>query len=384
MYDLGGLFMLVSPTGGRLFRLKYRVGGKEKLLALGAYPDVSLKQARERRDAARRLLADGVDPGAKKRAEEAATADTFEAISREWFEKFSRNWAPGHSEKIIRRLELYLFPWIGSRPIAKIEAAEILSCLRRMESDGHLETAHRALQNCSRIFRYAVATGRATRDPAADLRGAVPPAAEKHLASYTDPKKIGELLRAIDSYDGSPVVKCALRLAPLVFVRPGELRAAEWSEINFEACEWRIAASRMKMRQQHIVPLSTQAIAVLRDIQPITGEGRFVFPTPRSNRRPLSDNALLSALRRMGFEKGEVTVHGFRSTASTLLNEQGWNRDAIERQLAHGERDAVRAAYNYAQHLLERRKMMQSWADTLDSLREGATVITLPSTKRAA
>ncbi len=384
LYDQRGLFLMVMPNGGRWWRLKYRVDGKEKLLSLGTYPDVSLKQARERRDAARRQLADGIDPGAKRRAEEEAATNTFEAISREWFEKFSRNWAPGHSEKIIRRLELYLFPFIGAKPIAKIAAQEILACLRRLEGDGHLETAHRALQNCSRVFRYAVATGRAERDPAADLRGAIPPAAEKHLASYTDPRKIGELLRAIDSYDGSPVVRCALRLAPLVFVRPGELRAAEWSEFNFEACEWRIAAGRMKMRQQHIVPLSTQAIAVLREIEPITGEGRFVFPSPRSNLRPLSDNALLSALRRMGFEQGAVTVHGFRSTASTLLNEQGWHRDAIERQLAHGERDAVRAAYNYAEHLPERRKMMQSWADTLDSLRSGATVITLPSTKRAA
>ncbi len=384
LFDERGLYLLVSAAGGRWWRLKYRIDGKEKLLSLGVYPDISLKQARERREAARRLIADGVDPAAKRRAELAVGADSFEAVAREWFERFSRNWASSHKSNVIRRLELYLFPWIGSRPIARIEALEILSCLRRVERAGHLETAHRALQYCSRIFRYAVATGRAARDPAWDLRGAIPPAAEKHLASYTDPGKIGELLRAIDAYTGSQVVRSALRLAPLVFVRPGELRAAEWAEINFEAREWRIAAARMKMRQQHVVPLSDQAISILREIEPLTGEGRFVFPSARSNKRPMSDVALLAALRRMGFEQGELTVHGFRSTASTLLNEQGWNRDAVERQLSHGERDAVRAAYNYAEHLPERRKMMQSWADTLDSLRNGATVVPALPPKRAA
>ena len=374
IYDHRGLFLQVTPAGGRWWRFKYRLDGKEKLLSLGVYPDVSLKQARERRDEARRQVADGIDPSAKRQAEKEAAADTFEAIAREWFDKFSKNWAPGHSDKIIRRLELYLFPWIGGQAIRKIEAPEILACLRRVEDKGNLETAHRALQNCSRVFRYAVATGRASRDPCGDLRGALPPAEEKHLASFTDPKRFGELIRAIDSYQGSIVVRCALRLAPLVFVRPGELRAAEWAEINFTQKEWRIRAERMKMRQQHIVPLSDQAIAVLREIQPITGEYQYVFPSGISNRRPLSDNGMTAALRRMGFERGTVTVHGFRSTASTMLNEQGWNRDAIERQLSHGERDAVRAAYNYAEHLPERRKMMQAWADRIDALRAGAGI----------
>ena len=373
LYDQRGLFMLVSPAGSRWWRFKYRMGSKEKLLSLGVYPDVTLKMARDRRDTARRQLADHIDPGARRRAEKIALADTFEAVAREWFLKFSRNWVPGHSEKIIRRMELYLFPWIGSRPIAKIEPLEVLACLRRLESRDLLETAHRALQKCGWVFRYAVATGRAPFDPSRDLRGALPPAKEQHHASFTDPKKIGELLRAIESYRGSQVVRSALRLAPLVFVRPGELRAAQWSEIDYEENEWRIPAERMKMREKHIVPLSSQAIAILREIQQYTGETKFVFPSARSNHRPLSDNALLAALRRMGFEQGVVTVHGFRSSASTLLNEQGWNRDAIERQLAHGERDAVRAAYNYAEHLPERRKMMQAWADQLDVLRKSVT-----------
>ncbi len=369
VFDEHGLFLMVTPADQRYWRLKYRFEGREKLLALGVYPEVSLREARDKRDDARRLLRNHVDPGAKRRAEQSAAGDSFEAIAREWFERFSPKWAVGHSGKLIRRLELYIFPWIGSRPIAKIEAQEILACLRRIEAKGNLESAHRALQVCGRVFRYAVATGRAQRDPSGDLRGALPPADEKHLASVTDPKSFGALLRAIDSYEGSIVVRAALRLAPLVFVRPGELRAAEWTEIDLEAREWRIRAERMKMRQQHIVPLSDQAIVILRELKPLTGETLFVFPTPRSNKRPLSDNGLLAALRRMGYEQGTVTVHGFRSTASTLLNEQGWNRDAIERQLAHGERDAVRAAYNYAEHLPERRRMMQAWADYLDKLR---------------
>jgi integrase len=369
LFDQHGLFLLVTPTGSKWWRLKYRFEKKEKLLAFGVYPETSLRDARDLRDDARKLLRRQVDPGAKRRAERAAPGDSFEAIAREWFERFSPRWAPGHSTKLIRRLELYIFPWVGDRAIGKIEAPDLLACLRRVESKGNLETAHRALQVCGRVFRYAVATGRAQRDPTGDLRGAIPPAQEKHLASFTDPQRLGALLRAIDSYEGSIVVRCALRLAPLVFVRPGELRAAEWTEINFEVPEWRIRAERMKMRQQHVVPLSRQAVEILREIQPLTGNGQYVFPSARSSKRSLSDNALLAALRRMGFEQGSVTVHGFRSSASTILNEQGWGRDAIERQLAHGERDAVRAAYNYAEHLPERRKMMQDWADYLGGLR---------------
>jgi integrase len=376
--DGGGLYLLVTPAGSRWWRLRFRVRGTEKMLSLGTFPDVSLKLARERRDQARRDLASGIDPSAKRRTEKMTSGNTFEAIAREWYDKFSPSWAPGYSSKVIRRLEIRVFPWIGSMPIPQIKPPDLLACLRRVEARGKLGTAHRALQVCGRVFRYAVATGRAERDPSGDLRGALPPKQEKHHASFTDPRSLAGLLRAIDAYDGSNVVRSALRLAPLVFVRPGELRAAEWKEFNLDAGEWRIGAERMKMRVQHIVPLSRQAVAILREMEPVTGAARFVFPSPRSDTRPLSDNGMLAALRRMGFERGVLTVHGFRSTASTLLNEQGWNPDAIERQLAHSERDGVRAAYNYAEYLPERRKMMQAWADYLDALKVDAQSTRLP------
>ncbi len=379
IFDGGGLYLEVAPSGGRWWRFKYRIAGKEKRISLGTYPTVSLKEARTARDDARKDLTAGIDPSQKRQAikatRNAASADSFEAIAREWFAKFSPTWAKTHSEKILRRLERDVFPWIGTRPVSDVSAPELLAVLRRIESRGAVETAHRAQQNCSQIFRYGVATGRAISDPTASLRGALPPSKPKHHASITDPKAIGDLLRDLHAYKGSFVTLCALKLAPLVFVRPGELRRAEWSEIDLDAAEWRIPAHRMKSRIVHIVPLSTQGVAVLRDLQPLTGSGQYVFPGARSRRRPMSENAVLAALRRMGYSTDEMTGHGFRSMASTLLNEQGWHRDAIERQLAHGERDAVRAAYNYAEHLPERRKMMQAWADYLDSLRENRSVV---------
>lgn len=371
LFDGWGLYLLVTPTGGKLWNLKYRIDGKEKKLSLGAYPDVSLAEARQKRDHARTLLASGVDPGDTKKAQKAAgveETETFEVIAREWHSKFAPSWATSHAVKILRRLELYVFPWLGTRPIKSITAPELLSVLRRIEAKGTLETAHRTQQNCSQVFRYAVATGRAERDPSGDLRGAIPPANNKHMATITDPKEIAGLLRAIDDYRGSIVTRCALRLAPLVFVRPGELRQAEWREINFETAEWRIPAEKMKASVLHIVPLSRQALAILSEIYPLTGHARYVFPSPRTDERPMSNNAVLAALRRMGYAKEEMSGHGFRSMASTLLNEQGWNRDAIERQLAHAERNSVRAAYNYAEFMPERRKMMQAWADYLDHL----------------
>jgi len=370
--DERGLFLLVRSNGSRWWRFKYRRPGthKENLLSLGVYPDVSLRKARERRDEARRLLADGIDPGDKRKAEQAAGAETFEAIAREWFAKYSPNWAPGHSSKIIRRLELDVFPWIGGKPIVSITAPDVLTVLRRIESRGVIETAYRAKTNIGQVMRYAIATGRANLDPTPSLRGALAPSPERHHATITDPDRIGELLRAIDAYAGDYVTRAALLLAPLVFVRPGELRHAEWAEIDLDAGEWRIPADKMKMRAPHIVPLASQAVATLRDLQPLTGSGRYVFPGARSRKRAMSENTVNAALRRMGFDKGTMTGHGFRSMASTLLNEQGWNRDAIERQLAHAERDAIRAAYNYAEHLPERRKMMQAWADYLDSMRD--------------
>ena len=373
LWDGRGMYLEISPKGGKWWRLKYWFGGKERRMSLGVFPDVSLADAREKREEARRKVAAGVDPGEQRKAEAIAlvetTENTFEAIAREWFGMFSVKWVAGHADKIIRRLELNVFPYIGARPIKAITAPELLAVLRRMEARGANETAHRALQVCGRVFRFAVATGRAERDPSRDLGGALAPTKEKHLASITDPQEVGALLRAIDAYEGAWITRCALRLAPLVFVRPGELRQAQWAEFDFEKSEWRIPAPRMKMRVQHIVPLSTQAVAVLRDLQPLTGRFAFAFPGVRSRFRPMSENTITAALRRMGYSGQDMTGHGFRSMASTLLNEQGWNRDAIERQLAHGERDAVRAAYNYAQHLPERRKMMQAWADQLDRLK---------------
>ena len=382
LFDGGGLFLLVTPTGGKLWRLKYRFGGIEKLLALGAYPQTSLADARQKRDDARALMLNGVDPRDIKKAQKAAGAqenETFEVIAREWHTKFSASWAASHSNKIIRRFELYVFPWLGDRQIKSITAPDLLTILRRIEAKGTLDTAHRTKQSCGQVFRYAVATGRAERDPSADLRGAIPPASGKHMATITDPKEIAGLLRSIDDYRGSIVTRCALQLAPLFFVRPGELRHAEWSEFNLDAAEWRIPAEKMKAGVLHIVPLSRQALGVLREIHPLTGHGRYVFPSPRTDSRPMSSNAILSALRRMGFAKDEMSGHGFRSMASTLLNEQGWNRDAIERQLAHAERNSVRAAYNYAEFMPERKKMMQAWADYLEGIKAGAKIIQIRS-----
>lgn len=380
--DGKGLYLLIAPTGGKLWRLKYRFAGKEKLLSFGGYPDVSLAQARERRDEARRLLANGIDPSAFRKGE-ALAQETFEAIAREWFEKFKPTWTPSTAETIIGRIEKDIFPFIGGRPIREITAPELLAVIRRIEGRGAIETARRDLQKCSQIFRYGLATGRVERDVAADLRGSIPPATEKHFASIRDPKGVGELLRAIGDYRGSHVTRCALRLAPLVFTRPGELRAAEWTEINLDAAEWRIPAEKMKMRDPHVVPLSRQALEVLREIQPLTGNGRFVFPSERSKSRCMSEGTILAALRRLGYTKDEMTGHGFRSMASTILHEQGWPSDVIERQLAHGERNKVKASYNFAQHLPERRKMMQAWADYLDALKAGGKVIPLHQASRA-
>ena len=380
LFDGGGLYLEISPAGGKLWRLKYRFNGKEKRLALGIYPDVSLARAREKRHEARSLLADGNDPSENRKAQKAARADraanSFEVVAREWFAKFKPNWVEAHSDKVIRRLERDMFPWIGAKPIADVGAPDLLACLRRIENRGTVETAHRALQSCGQIFRYAVATGRAPRDPTGDLRGALSTVKGTHLASITEPTAVGGLLRACDAYQGSFVTKCALRLAPLVFVRPGELRNAEWAEINLERAEWNIPAVRMKMREPHLVPLSTQALAILRELQVVTGEGRYVFPGARTNGRPMSDNAILAALRRMGFAKDEMSGHGFRAMARTILDEVlGVRPDFIEHQLAHAVRDPNGRAYNRTAHLAERRKMMQQWADYLDKLKAGADVI---------
>ncbi|MGA9164365.1 MAG: integrase arm-type DNA-binding domain-containing protein [Thiobacillus sp.] len=376
--DSGGLYLEVAPSGGKLWRLKYRFNGKEKRLALGKYPEVGLKDARERRDEARKLLANEIDPGENRKVQKAAkterAANSFEVVAREWIAKFTPTWAASHTSKIVRRLEMYVFPWLGGRPIAEITAPELLAMARRIEGKGALETAHRAMQNCGQVFRYAVATGRAERDPTGDLRGALQPVTSKHMAAVTEPNKVAELLRTLDGYQGTLTVRCALQLAPLVFVRPGELRAAEWADIDLDAAEWRYIAS--KKGNAHIVPLAHQAVATLRELHALTGAGRYVFPSGRTSERPMSDNAVLAAMRRLGIAKDEMSGHGFRAMARTILDEVlGFRPDLIEHQLAHAVRDPNGRAYNRTAHLPERRKMMQAWADYLDKLKAGAEVI---------
>jgi integrase len=374
-FDGGGLYLMVSPAGGKLWRLFYRINGKEKLLSFGKYPAISLKKARQLRDEARELIAQGGDPAERKKeakaAEQELVLNTFENIAREWHDKFKERWTEKNAKVILARMQRDIFPHIGATPIRDLKAPDLLAVARRIEARGALDYAHRALQYCGMVFRYAISTGRAEHNIVADLRGALPPAKVTHHATIIDPKEIGKLLRALDTYDGHFVVGCALKLAPLVFVRPGELRYAQWPEFNFDKAEWRIPAERMKMKEQHIVPLARQTLEILRALYTINGHGQFLFPSIRTVSRPMSDNTVNAALRRLGYAKEEMTGHGFRSMASTLLNELGWNRDAIERQLAHGERNAVRAAYNFAEFLPERRKMMQAWADYLDDLRRG-------------
>lgn len=372
--DSGGLYVLLKPDGARWWRWDYRrpVTGKRNTLSLGTYPDTGLAEARLKRDAARKLLAAGVDPGQHRKAEKAAglerSANSFEVIAREWLAK--RDWVESYSSKVLAWMENDVFPWIGARPIAELSAPEFLSVGRRIEARGAVESAHRILQNCGQVMRYAIATGRAERNPVADLKGALPPPVEKHHAAITDTKAVGELLRAMDGYSGGLVARSALRLAPLVFVRPGELRHAEWVEIDLDKAEWNIPAHKMKMRMPHLVPLSEQAVAILRELHPLTGRGQYVFPGGRSPRRPMSNNAINAALRRMGFDKDTMTGHGFRAMARTVLDETlGYRPDYIEHQLAHAVRDPNGRAYNRTSHLAERRKMMQGWADHLDSLR---------------
>ncbi|ARU31216.1 integrase [Sulfuriferula sp. AH1] len=380
LYDERGLFLLITPAGGKWWRYRYKNDNKEKLLSLGVYPDVSLKDARERRDNARKLLADGIDPGENRKAQKATkqerAANSFEVVAREWYTKFSPNWAENHGNRIIRRLERDIFPWLGGRPIADVTAPELLDVVRKIENRGAIETAHRVLSNCGQVFRYAVATGRALRDPSGDLRGALTPTKGEHFAAVTEPKLVAGLLRTLDGYQGTFTVACALRLAPLVFVRPGELRNAEWADINLDTAEWRYTVT--KTDTAHIVPLATQAVTILRELHGLTGSSRFVFPGARTNGRPMSDNAILGAMRRMGITKDEMSGHGFRAMARTILDEVlGVRPDLIEHQLAHAVKDPNGRAYNRTAHLPERRKMMQLWADYLDKLKAGADVMPL-------
>lgn len=384
LFDGKGLYLLVNPNGSKWWRFKYRFSGKEKLLSLGVYPDVSLTDARDRRDEARKQVAAGVDPGAARKAERIARLDreanSFQTVAEEWLGKFTTTWAKSYSSKVERRFERDIFPWIGARPIAEIKPRELLDVLRRIESRGRLETARRALSECSQIFRYAVSSGRAESDCTRDLKGALAVPAVRHMASITDPKKVGDLIRAIESYDGYAVSRAALRLAPLLFVRPGELRNAEWTELNLDTALWAIPAARMKTRKQnpqdHLVPLASQAVDILSELRALTGRGRYIFPGTRTNGRPMSENTVNAALRRLGYTKDEMTGHGFRAMARTILDEQlGFRPDIVEQQLAHAVRDPQGRAYNRTAHLAERRKMMQAWADYLAGLAASGEIV---------
>lgn len=365
--DERGLYLLVMPNGRKYWRMRYSWRGKENTLAFGVYPDVSLKMARVKRDEARLALAQGLNPKTGR-----ASGRLFEDVAREWFAKnIQAVRSKGHAQTVLSRLERLIFPSLGHRPAGEITAQDLLDTLRPLEARGVLETAHRVLQICGQVLRYAVARGEAKRDPTADLRGALPPKKLKHHASLTGTAEVAGLVRAIESFTGGKIVHCALRFSLLTFARPGEIRHAEWGEVDLEAREWRIPAEKMKKRRPHIVPLSSQAAEVLTEMRGVSGHGRYVFPSlwnlARGD-RPMSENTIAAALRRMGYEKEQMSAHGFRSLASTLLNENGFPPDVIERQLAHVEGNAVRAAYNHAEYLPERRRMMQWWGDYLDEL----------------
>ncbi len=378
--DSAGLCIEVRSDGKRFWRYRYRFGGKARMLSLGAYPEVSLADARRTRDAERNKLRSGVDPSTlrkKTRIEQrTAVTDTFEAVAREWMQR--QQVAEVTATKDRWLFESFLFPALGLRPISQIGPRDLLSVLRAIEATGKLETAKRAKIKAGQVFRFAILEGKVEIDPTASLRGALKAPQVRHHAAITDPTQMGALMRAIDGFSGQFVTAYALKLAPLVFVRPGELRNAVWNEFELDAGMWRIPATRMKMKAAHLVPLSTQAVAILRDLHKLTGTGEYLFPSVRTTQRPISENTVNAALRRLGYRNDEMTGHGFRSMAATRLNEMGWRADAIERQLAHAESNKVRDAYtSAAQYLDERRKMMQAWADYLDGLREGATVIPL-------
>ncbi len=381
MVDEKGLYILISPSGGKWWRVDYRFNGKRKTLSMGTFPEITLAEARDRRDADRKLLANDIDPGeyrkATKNLKADKTANSFEVVAREWLTKMKPSWAPTHLSKIVLRLENDVFPWIGSKPISEITAPALLVVARRVEGRGAVDSAHMVLQNCGQIFRYAVATGRVERNPVPDLRDALTKVVGKNFPSITEPVKVGELLRAIDGFRGTLVVQCALRLAPLIFCRPGELRQAKWAEIDFKERVWDYFVTKVKKR--HLVPLSRQAIEILKEIYPLTGHGEYVFPGARDHARPMSPAAINAALRRMGYDtKTEITGHGFRAMAKTMLLERLKLDDkVIERQLTHKTSDPYGTSYDRAQFVDDRIPMMQTWADYLDELKAGAKVIPL-------
>ncbi len=376
--DGRSLYLLVTPSGGKLWRMDYRFDAKRKTLSLKSYPDITLADARKARDDAHRLIANGIDPNEVKKSKKVfkqEKSETFKVIAIEWHTVFKGKWTEKHSERLLTRLEQDFFPFLGDIPIKEIKAPALLEVLRRVEIRS-VEQAHKLRGTCNQIFQYAIASGRIESNPAAGLQGILRPIKHKHMAAPTEPKAVAQLLRAIDGFTGSFVVKCALQLAPMLFVRPGELRKAEWSEINFEKAEWSIPAHKMKMKQPHLVPLSTQAVAVLKKIHLLTGAGQYVFPSRNSPLKPMSDNTINASLRRLGFDKDEISGHGFRAMARTMIHEiLHFNPDAIEAQLAHAVPDRLGRAYNRTQHLVERQKMMQEWTNYLDSLKETAKVI---------
>ena len=379
IFDGGGLFLLVTPSGGKLWYFKYRFEGKEKKLSLGSYPEISLTDARQRREDARSQVAHGIDPGALKKAQKQAETEekeTFEVIGREWYMKFFPTWSPGHAEAIKNRMEKDLFPWLGKLLMKEIKIPIVVESLRRIEDRGALETAHRVRTIVGQVFRYALATGRIEHDISAGLKGALPQPPERHHAAITDPKALGHLLRAIDGYQGHFMVRCALKLAPMLFVRPGELRRAEWAEIDLEGAIWSIPAEKMKLKQPHLVPLPRQAVEILTELKELTGTSRYIFPSVRSFTKPMSENTVNAAIRYLGYDRDTMTGHGFRATARTILDEVlHENPYVIEAQLAHKVPDPLGRAYNRTTHLPERRKMMQTWADYLDGLKVGAKVL---------
>lgn len=377
LFDGGGLYLEISPKGGKWWRLKYRVAGKEKRISLGVYPDIGLKDARDRRDEARKVIANGGDPGeVKKEQKQQAKAEaenSFESIAREWHEKQKGRWVPSHAARVLDSLEKEIFPQYGHLAIDQIGPPQVLASIRKIESRGVKDYPARVMQRARAVFRYAVQTGRATMNPAADLSGALKTHKVTHRPALGR-AELPEFLKKLDAYEGQPLTRLGLRLVLLTFVRSKELRGATWDEFDLERAEWRITAERMKMRAEHIVPLSKQAVAVLKELQPLTGRYALVFPGQSNLQKPMSENTMLYAMYRMGYHK-QATVHGFRATASTILNESGFTPDAIERQLAHAERNKVRAAYHRAEYLEERRRMMQWWADYLDGLASGANVV---------
>ena len=378
--DEKGLYLLINPNGSKWWRFDYRYSDKRKTLACGTYPDTSLKLARDKRDEARKLLAEGIDPGAQRRQvkQESRTTqgNTFEIIARQWMRVKGAEWSDTYASKTKSALERHAFPSVGSKPIIEITAPEMLTMLRAIEKRGTVDMAHRIQQHCGAVFRFAISDGKATLDPTPSLKGALSTTKQEHYAAITDPAEYAQLLRDIDGYRGETTTKAAMQLLALCFQRTQEVRFSEWSQFDMDAALWRIPAEIMKMKQAHIVPLSKQAIAVLEELRPLTGGGRLVFPSMTNRERPISENTVTYALARMGY-KGRMTGHGFRTAASTMLNEQGVRHDVIERQLAHNERNSVRAAYNRAEYLPERKAMMQDWADYLDKIKAEAEIIEL-------